>query len=164
MPKALQTKASVWSKVFRRIVQQIEQNPDIRRVVGVDNIRSWSGVDADKAPMVPSSGAPIIRLTPNPANVSWYDPSSQAGTLTVRVEIVIQSLCVDDVADLWDLIVVAIRPGNYPFTHQLVELGAITGEAVFFQPAVDPKPEAQPEGYLLAEGRFRLDVQRSVSP
>src|SRR4051812_33327755 len=98
MPKSLKTIQSVWTKVFRRIVQQLEQDAEIRRVLGADNLRSWKGVPGDKAPFSPTTTNPVARLTPMPAGVDWYSPDTQAGTLGVGVELAVMSLAIDDVA------------------------------------------------------------------
>jgi hypothetical protein len=169
MPKTLKTNTSAWTAVFRRIVQQLETNADIQRVVGRDRLRSWKGVPMDKAPFEPTASAPVVRLTPQPQDVDWYSPDMQAGTLRVRVELGVQSLCIDDVADLWDLIVQVLRPGasdsqGNPFALDLVALGAETGEIVFGEPAVDPQPSAEPEGYFFAQGHFHLRMLRAVFP
>lgn len=111
MAKSLKTPTSVWTKVFRRIVQQLETDANVRRVVG-DNLRSWKGVPADKAEFAPTSAAPVVRLTPQPQGVEWYSPDEQVGTLFVQVEIGVQTLCIDDVIDVWDLIVGAAQPGS----------------------------------------------------
>jgi hypothetical protein len=164
--KSLKTNASVWTKVFRRIVQQLETDPDVRRVVGVDRLRSWKGVLGDKTPFVPTGSAPVVRLTPQPRNVSWYSPDTQAGTLYVLVELGVGSLCIDDIADLWDTIVQAVRPGatnaqGGSFTQDLVALGAETGEIVFGDPAMDARPEIEGEGQFFATGRFELTLLRT---
>ena len=91
MPKTLKTKASAWTKVFRRIVFQLELDPDIRRVVGADRVRSWKGLPGDRSPFAPASGKPVLRLTPNPRGVDWYSPDTQAGTLYVLVEMGVTS-------------------------------------------------------------------------
>jgi hypothetical protein len=170
MPKSLKTNPSVWTRVFRRIVQQLENDPDVKRVVGLANLRSWKGIPGDKAPFEPLQNAPIVRLTPNPANVDWYSPDMQAGTLWVLVELAIPSLCVDDVSDLWDVIVHALLPGGpsvgggTSFQFDLVGFGAETGEIVFSDPAFDPKPAHEPEGVFLAEGKMHLRLLRTVYP
>ncbi len=169
MSKTLRTNTSVWSGVFRRIVQQLEIDPDIQRVVGVSNLRSWKGVPGDRAPFEPTATSPVVRLTPQPANVDWYSPDAQLGTLNVLVEIAVQSLCVDDVADLWETIVQPLRPGaddaqGGSFALDLVALGAETGEIVFSDPAFDPKPWDSPEGVFLAAGRFHLRIVRQLNP
>ena len=168
MPKSLKTPASAWTAVFRRIVQQVEADPNLRRVVGPENVRSWKGVPADKAPFAPATNAPVVRLTPRPTSVDWYSPDAQLGTLEVLVEIAVQSLCIDDVADLWDLFVNALAPGaadgSSSFALALVALGAETGEIVFSDPALDPRPDSEPDGFFYASGLFHLRVLRSVNP
>jgi hypothetical protein len=169
MAKQLKTPQSPWTKVFRRIVQQLENNPSVKRVVGHQNLRSWSGVSADKAPFEPTSSSPVVRLTPMPSGVDWLFPEAQSGTLRVSVEIAILSLCVDDVVDLWDVFVDALLPlgpaipdTGTNFRQDLTALGAETGEITFADPAVDPRPADQPEGVFLAVGGFWLKVQRST--
>jgi hypothetical protein len=164
VPKSLKTNPSVWSRVFRRIVQQLEQDPDVRRVVGLDNLRSWKGVPGDKSPFVPTATAPVVRLTPQPDHVHWYSPDAQSGSLMVHVEIAVQSLCIDDPIDLWETLVQAVRPGNGTFAQDLVDLGAETGEIVFTDPATDPRPAEKPEGLFFAAGQFALAILRSVNP
>jgi hypothetical protein len=171
MPKSLKTPSSVWTLVFRRIVQQLENDASIKRVVGQQNVRSWKGVPGDKAPFAPTPGAPVVRLTPNPRNVDWYSPDLTVGTLYVRVELAVQSLSIDDVADLWDIVVQALQPGGpavpssgVSFAQDLVALGAETGEIVCSDPALDPQPEASDEGLFLAAGAFRLRIMRPVNP
>jgi len=162
VPKTLRTNASAWTKVFRRLVQQLESDPDVRRVVGADRVRSWKGTPGDKSPFVPASGQPVLRLTPNPNGVDWYSPDAQAGTLYVLVELAVASLCIDDVADLWDLVVAALSPSGRALMTDLIAAGAETGECVFSDPAFDPQPAAQPDGQFLATGRFHLRVLRSL--
>jgi hypothetical protein len=171
MPKSLKTNASVWTKVFRRIVQQLENDANVKRFVGrAGNLRSWKGEPGDKAPFAPSQNAPVVRLTPNPAAVDWYSPDMQAGTLWVLVEMAVPSLCVDDVSDLWDTIVNALVPGGpsvgggASFALDLAGLGAETGEIVFSDPAVNPKPFEEPEGVFFAEGKVHLRILRTVEP
>jgi hypothetical protein len=163
MAKSTKTNPSVWTKVFRRIVQQLKTDPDIRRVIG-DNLRTWDGVPADKAPFVPQDGKPVLRLTPQPRNVEWYSPDTQRGTLVVFVELGVSSLSIDDVNDVYDLVVQALRPGNGTLSLDLVAAGAETGEIVFDDPAYDPRPAAEPEGQFFAVGSFGLEVLRSVNP
>jgi hypothetical protein len=171
MAKALKTPTSVWTAVFRRIIQQLKNDPAIKRVVGLDHLRSWEGVPADKSEFAPSSNAPVVRLTPQPRNVDWYSPDMQSGELWVQVELAVQTLCIDDVADLWDIVVAALQPagpavptsGN-SFAQDLVTLGAETGEIVFSDPAFDPQPQASDDGFFFAGGHFRLRVLRREYP
>src|SRR3954447_22849155 len=164
MPKSLKTNQSSWTKVFRRLVQQVETDPGIRRIIGVQNIRSWKGEAGDKNPFAPAASSPVVRLTPQPRAVEWYSPDTQMGMLNVVAELAVPSLCIDDVVDLWDVLVQALRPGNGTLAQELLALGAETGEIVFSDPALDPRPGADPEGFFLAVGQFRLRVARMVNP
>jgi hypothetical protein len=168
VPKSLKTNECVYTKVFRRIVQQLENDTTFRRVVG-PNLRSWKGVPADKTPFEPNGDSPVVRLTPQPRNGDWYSPDAQKSHLLVIVELAISSLCIDDVNDLYDVIVNALRAGALNstgglFANDLVALGAETGEILFDDPAFDPKPEAKPEGQFFALGQFQLSVIRSQFP
>src|SRR5436190_24200813 len=121
MPKSLKTQRSVWTAVFRRLVHQLENDADVNRILGRDNLRSWKGVAGDKAPFVPTWATPVVRLTPQPRNVDWYDPSTQSVDLWVQVELAVQSTCIDDVADLYDQVVIQpLRPGNGTLALELV--------------------------------------------
>jgi hypothetical protein len=94
----------------------------------------------------------------------------QAGTLAVAVELAVMSLCVDDVADLWDVLVAALVPdgpsvgGGTSFALDLMTLGAETGEIVFSDPAFDARPADEPEGYFFAAGKLHLRLLRTVDP
>lgn len=162
MPKSLNTPISAWTAVFRAIVAKLDADVAFRDVVS--DFRHWFGIDGDKHPMVPRVGSPVVRLTPNPGGVDWYDPSSQIGVLNVLVEMTISSSCVDDVIDLWDVIVSALAPADNAFCQALIALGAETGEITFHDPAITYNPENTPEGYFYGRGGFRLRVQRSVNP
>lgn len=168
MPKATRTPQSVWTNVFRRIVQQVKNDPEVKRTFG-GRIRSWEGTTTDKDPFTPSLGQPILRLTPQPSGVDWYSEDAQYGTLNVRVEIAVSSLCVDDAVDLWDLLVSALRPGgptvgtdNPDFAQDLVNLGAETGELTFASPAFNPNTDADSSGYFFATGGFYVRCIRSI--
>lgn len=161
--KTLDINASVWSKVYRAVVQKIKTNSDVKRVAK-DRVYSWDGTLDDRADWAPSVGHPEIQLTPITTGVGWYDPSSQAGTLTVKVEIAVSSLCIDDAMDLFDAIATAVAPfGNDDFVRTLESLGAETGEIVFDTPAYDASPNTNPLGYFVATGSFRLKVIRRVA-
>jgi hypothetical protein len=54
------------------------------------------------------------------------------------------------------------RRGGTSFGLDLAGLGAETGEIVFSDPAVDPRPWDEPEGYFLAEGKLHLRILRTV--
>ena len=160
MPKKLHTPTSIWTAVYRRIVGELERDSRLKSVLGRDGLRSWAGVPCDLNPFVPALDRPLVRLTPTPLGVDWYSPDLHSGTLYVHVELAVASLCIDDVADLWDLIVEALTPADNALCLALVELGAETGEIVCDAPPFDPRPEAKPTGYFLAVGRFHLTVNR----
>jgi hypothetical protein len=158
--RTLKIPQSPWSLVFRRLVLELETDPEFKRVVPATHLRSWSGVTADKAPLTPTLGRPVVRLTPQPANVAWSDETTQTGALGILVEIAVLSLCIDDAIDLWDLLVEALSPCLGTLRADLVAAGAANGEPVFSSPAFDARPDAEPEGYFYATGKFQIDVDR----
>lgn len=168
MGKTYRTPSSCWSLIFRRIIQQLETDPKINAVIGKGNIRSWKGEESDSQAFQPNDKTPSLRLTPQPKGVDWYDPSSQSGTLVILVEIACQSLCIDDPIDLYDMLVTSLSPSGraltsgVDFSQDLINppLYAETGEIVFADPAFDPKPAAEPVGYMYAFGRCWLRVIR----
>jgi len=167
--KSLKTPETNQTKVFRRIVQQLKNDPTVKRLVG-PNLRSWEGVTADKSPFAPSANAPVVRLTPNPVDEDWYSPDAAVETLWVKVELGISSTCVDDVTDLWGVLRSALLPngpsvgGGTSFGLDLAAVGAETGEIVFGAPGIAPRPEASPEGTMYGEGRFYLRIVNTVQP
>lgn len=162
MPKTIKGPTSVYSQVFRRIVKQLETDSRFRSAVG--DLRSWRGQPNDAAPLTPSAGRPIVRLTPRPQQGAWYSPDTQVVSLIIHVEFAIASYAVEDVLDLWDLLEAALRPGVGTLAQDLVALGAETGEILFSDPAYDHKREEKAQAYWDAIGQFKLDVLRSVSP
>jgi hypothetical protein len=162
VPKTLKGPSSVYSHVFRRITKQLESDAKFRSAVS--DLRSWKGQPSDSAPLTPSTGKPIVRLTPRPQAGTWYSPDTQESTLVVDVEMVIASYSVEDVLDLWDELVMALRPGNGTLAQDLVALGAETGEILFSAPAYDHKREQKDSAYWDATGQFQLHVLRTVSP
>jgi hypothetical protein len=167
VPKTLATKSSVWSAVFRRIVLQVTTNAPVLRIVSADRIRSWAGSPTDGQPLKPAEGRPMVRLTPSPRGVDWYSPDMQKGWLDVVVEVAVQTYCVDDPIDLWDLVVDALKPGALDtkgngFALDLVALGAETGEIVFADPVVDTGIGSEPANIMVATGKFTLAVLRTT--
>lgn len=158
--------SSCWTRVFRQIVIQLKNNSDISSAFGA-RMRTWDGSDIDATPFVPGTGAPILRLTPQPKDVNWYSEGAQWGTLNIMVEIAVQSLNIDNLVDLYDLLVSALLPdgpssvlGNPNFRMDLVQQGAENGEIVFAEPAFDPRPAKQPVFVFLAFGRMYIKVIR----
>lgn len=162
MAKTLKGPSSVYSLVYRRIVKQLRTDARFRTAVA--DLRVWDGSSSDSAPMAASTGKPTVRLTPVPQMGAWYSADTQVSTLVVHVEMVIASYCVEDVLDLWDELVNALRPGNGTLAADLVALGAETGEVVFSDPSYDHNREKKDSPYWDAIGQFKLDVLRSVNP
>jgi hypothetical protein len=160
--KTLKGPSSVYSLVYRRIVKQLRT--DGRFKTAVADLRTWDGSASDANPMVASTGKPTVRLTPVPQSGQWYSADTQMSTLAVHVEMVIASYSVEDVLDLWDELVQALRPGNGTLANDLVALGAETGEIVFSDPSYDHNREKKDSPYWDAVGQFKVDVLRSVSP
>lgn len=160
--KTLNIKDCVWVVVFRAIVAHLEQDREFARVVGKDRMASWKGVPGDQTPDVPSLGKPIVRLTPMPGDVQWFTPDSQSGMLSVLVELDVATMCVDDVANLWNLISDALQPGTMSgavkFSQVLVLSGAETGEILFNNPGFRVVAGKDTEGYFSAEGTFQLRI------
>lgn len=162
MAKTLKGPSSVYSLIYRRIVKQLRT--DSRFKTAVADLRTWDGSPSDSAPLTASTGKPLVRLTPVPQSGQWYSADTQLSTLCVHVELVIASYCVEDVLDLWDELVQALRPGNGTFAADLVALGAETGEIVFTDPSYDHNREKKDSPYWDAIGQFKVDVLRVVSP
>ena len=166
MPKTLKTPTSVWTAVFRCIVQQLENDPTVKRVIGLQNLRFMEGHPRRQVPDGADQLGPRRAADARAASVEWYSEAAQAGWLHVDVEMALSTLCIDDLADLWDILVNALRPGaadskGNSFAGDLVALGAETGTILFSDPGMAvPPPGDWPEGFMFGRGSFTLRVIR----
>ncbi len=160
--KTLKINDCVWTVVFRAIVSHLERDREFARVVGKERLASWKGLPGDQTPDAPSVGRPIVRLTPMPSGVDWFTPDSQSGMLSVLVELDIATMCVDDCANLWNLISDALQPGTLEgttkFSTILVNAGCETGEILFSNPGFMIKAGADAEGYFATQGTFQVRI------
>jgi hypothetical protein len=164
MPKTLKVPTSVYTMVFRRLVRQLEADTRFRAVVTPDRLMSWKGLPSDGNPLTPAIGKPVVRLTPHPMHGDWYSPDTQVTWLAVDVELTISGYSSDDVCDLWDCLLSALRPGAGTLAADLVADGAETGEVLFSDPAFDQKRDENASSSWYSIGRFKLAVLRSVNP
>ena len=149
--------------VFRRIVQQLKNDPVLRR--SLKTILAWGG-DAMDAPPVTVDESPGIRLTPTFGPDEWQFPDAQSGWMFIRVEMLVNSWDVGDMMDLWWSIEIALYPRDWnarmAFQQQLREVGlpqnlagAKTGLISFSQPVADDNPQDQ---YQHAVGEMKIEI------
>ena len=136
---------SPYASVFRAIEKTLRNDPTLKTAVQPTSWRTWEGKPADKQ-AVPLTGAPGIRLTPDPGADQWWSPDAAVGTLTIHCELFVRGLCIDDVLNLWWAVVRALYPVDQTtklaIQAALVAAGAETGLVTFVKPAADVSAEA----------------------
>jgi len=152
------------SKVFRRIVAQLQTDPNLRTVVKSWNTWTGSAFDAVKPG---AQGEIEIELIPTPGSMAWFSPDSQVGTLRIEVRVTppgsaTGTSSADDCLDLGELIEQAVYPSGdhvkqLKFEQELRDLGASTGQIQFVAP---PAPQETADG-LVCIGAMQIDVLRT---
>ena len=159
--------------VFRRIVQQLRNDPVLSRALRT--IQAWEGKPADFQPLT-QSNAPGIRLTPTCGPDMWAFPDAQRGWLYIAVDLVVPGHDVADMLDVWWTMERAIYPPNpdrldmspaLRFQKDLREVGlpygmagAYTGLVEFSQPAADDSPGDQ---VMEAIGQMRVEMLLNIN-
>lgn len=131
-------------------------------------IQTWMVWDGSKT--VPShrpdvsSMAPILRMEPAISPATWFDPSSQAGFLQVKIRLIVKSFVAEDYLNLWE----AVMDSLYPYGERsrqlaieetLVNAGATTGQWEFSVPAANPDRQDE-DGMFACDGMMRLHVRK----
>lgn len=151
--------------IFRRIERQLRNDKALGRVV--NSWTTWEGCPSDRVPNATGS-APLITLTPQAEAENWWAPSTQKGTLLVRVDMLVTGTCVDDVLNLWWAIQRACYPSDSTerlgFQGDLQAAGAHTGLIRFSQPAFDSDPAAGEDGQFLARGELAVEFRFDHNP
>lgn len=148
-----------WTSVFRALVDVIEQDPDLRRVVKV--VRSWKGGPEDLEPLGDAQ-LPWIEMTPAPSGNKMATESDYQADFRVNVKLAVPGTRVDDLMNLWGAVMQAVR-FDKPFrdvtvgTH-LRNSGATvhTVVAVGIDPKMGVKPG--PDGKPIPSGNFQSDA------
>jgi hypothetical protein len=149
--------------VFRRIVQQLRNDPTLSRACRV--ILAWEGDPQDARPLALPM-APGLRLTPTFGPDVWASPDSMRGWMYLAVEMIVPGYDVGDMIDLWWAIEIALYPRDLAarnaFQKELREVGlargiagAYTGLVEFSQPVADPAPS---ENYQHSIGQMRIEI------
>lgn len=111
MPKLLSIDDCPHVQLYRTIVQIIEDDQTVRRIVRPSSMRSWQGIPIDAA-QFGEGAAPALRFTPTQGNDAWWTPGSMRGNLFIEVEIFTKGTCADDPANLWWIIRRALYPSD----------------------------------------------------
>ena len=149
--------------VFRRIVQQLKNDPVLRR--SLKTILAWGGSPEDARPLTLDE-SPAIRLTPGFGPDEWRFPDGTSGWMFIKVEMLVPGFDVGDMIDLWWAIETALYPRDWParmaFQKELREVGlpqdlagAATGQISFSQPVADDYPADQ---HQHAVGEMKIEV------
>jgi hypothetical protein len=151
--------------VFRAIDDILRADANLSRAFSkVGSFRSWRGGPEDKQDFAQTQ-APAVRITPVPGPESWWYPGATSGDLVVKVEMLVGSLCSDDVENLFWAFQRALVPTDQASAlaihKKLVAAGAVTGLVLFEQPAIDPDPSAGSDGQFRAFGSMKIEVKTS---
>lgn len=149
--------------VFRRVVQQIRDDPLIRRAVRT--ILAWDG-KPDDARQLTIAQAPGLRITPTFGPDTWAFPDAQRGWMFLAVEMLVPGYDAGDMMDLWWALERALYPpdgaARMAFQRDLREVGlpqglagAYTGLIEFSQPIADDSPSDQ---HQHAVGQLRIEM------
>jgi hypothetical protein len=152
------------SKVYQRIVEQLKTDPVLSSVVSHWN--TWEGT-VDETVLAENPGEVALQLTPRLGPTEWANPSAHRGALLIQVELWLPGgglgvLSAADSLDLWESVENAIYPyrqqsKRQAFEQQLRDLGAVTGQLIFSQPASIAAVDKS--GFYLI-GNMSLDIQR----
>ena len=151
------------TSVFRCIDDILRADPNLQRFFSKPGaFRSWRGETTDKSDFAQTT-APAIRLTPVPEGEEYWYPGQQKGSLTVRIELLVTGLCVDDVENLFYSIQRALVPSEntarLAMELRLKQAGAMLGQIHFTQPATDSDPAAGADGQFRAVGTLKTEVR-----
>jgi hypothetical protein len=151
-------------KVFRKLVNILQSDPVLSRVVSKTGWLVWDG-DSNSDDPLPSEQV-CMRLTPRLGPMSWLDESEQECRLTVDFEFALPGFDADDPLDFQGAIERALYPvgGAQDTANSLLALGASTGLVTFDQPASDPDRVSRRDGGWYARGAFSIDVRRTLNP
>jgi hypothetical protein len=149
--------------VFRRIVQQLKNDPVLKR--SLKTLLAWGGTPEDARPLTIDE-SPGIRLTPGFGPDVWQFPDAQAGWMFIKVEMLVPGFDVGDMIDLWWALEIALYPRDWnarmAFQQALREVGlpqglagAKTGLITFSQPIADDAPADQ---YQHAVGEMKVEI------
>lgn len=154
------------TRVFRCIDDMLRDDPTVKRLFNrPGSFCSWRGEPKDKQPFAQDT-APAIRISPRPESEMMWFPGYTRGWLTIRIELLVNGLCVDDVENIHYALVQALGPvkdnaKTCALQKRLQDCGAVTGIIFWVMPAQDPAPDAGTDGQFRAEGAFRLEVETS---
>lgn len=156
------------SRVYRRIVDQLQTDPVLQRVV--KTWTTWTGRDVDN---VRSNASTEIHVTVTPqlSGMAIDSPDSHVGWLSIQVFVYplgskTGTATADECLDLVELIEEALSPPGddakrMAFQRSLVDLGATTGLIHFTQP---PNMAYSAENTLVCAGSMRIEVRRMLNP
>ena len=151
------------TKVFRKVVNLLQADPVLARVVG-RNWFVWDG-DNNSSQAFASSEGVAVRIEPKLGPMTWLDETEQICPLSVELLYAIPGFDADDPLDFQGCVERALFPtGAVQATaNALNALGAETGLITFDQPSL-VQNDTNDAG--LWEGRivFSLNVRRTLNP
>jgi hypothetical protein len=156
----------VRSKVYARIVDQLRTDPVLSSVVGLWNVREGT---IDEVVIDANPSVVAIQLTPRLGPTRQSSPDAHRGFLIVEIEMWLPGgrlgvMDAQTALDLFEAFENAIYPFNQQdkrqaFEQKLRDLGCVTGQIVFTQPAQIASID-QDGFYLL--GNMSIEIHRQL--
>ncbi len=156
---------SPYTKVWKTTLEIMQSDETLRSVV-----QTWIVPDGSKSPNPLQSAMPVLELDPVMGPMSWFDPSSQYGYLTIKLRTYVRSYDAADVFNLHSAIIRAFFPQDeprrqYDIRDMLAKAGAIdTGQFEFNFPPTEPDPRFDDEGLKICVGQMRISVIHTFNP
>lgn len=156
------------TKVFRFIVNWLQNDPVLSRVIRQDAWQDFSGNPGDPGPQSPLQ-APTIRLSPAPAPMGWTSVESMISPLYINIECLIAGVHADDILNLQEAIENAIYPvdgtaqAKIQQTLQSPPYECMTGLIEFTLPLWDRNADMGRTGNWYPIGQIRIDIRRTVA-
>jgi hypothetical protein len=151
--------ASCWLKT----VEIMRADP-----VWLQTIRTWRVWDGSRVGTLQdidiATDSPILRLEPGIGPMGWFDPSSQAGMLQVKIRLIVRSWDAEDFLNLWECLIDSLYPyaeraRQDAIRQSLANAGATTGQWEFAIPAASPAMQSD-DGTFVCDGMMRLEVAK----
>src|SRR5208282_1711130 len=160
--RSLDLPVSPRAAVFRAMETIVRGNSVFQRIVKPDRFRTWQGEPRDIKPFSYQE-APCLRWTPMNTGEEFRTPDSMSGDLLINCEVLVAGSCVDDLTNLWWLLVKCFYPSNVAINTIVTTLqtaGARSGLVKFSQPAFDPGPDGV---FLAGQGQMKIEIQSNLS-
>jgi hypothetical protein len=159
MPK-LPLADGVRTKVFRRVVALLQQDPILKRTIRPTSWYVWDGRPDQKSGTFATGELPALRITPVALDATPETNTRQHSPLLLRIEVATDGTHIDDALNLWEAVEAVVFPGDGS-GRVLAALRAATPNVLaiqLVQPAFTPNPAGLKDDMILATGSLRIEL------